>query len=826
MSQNSLDSLLQWAATPGSNVLWGWNCIAVMARSKTNLLLAQDYIARFDTGSYLPPINGDVVSITDRVEQHLRDFVMDVPLLSFENADVDASKARLSMMVMGGSQRTLESNAGHWQVTALHDFDPLQGPRLYLEMDLDQVPGTVGVDGAVKLDLKDSDNFVLTGAGTDYERRRLGDFFKVLFRQLPAEKRVFVLGSIEPGIDPAFRPRSFKLVTQRNPSHSRNPLSQDYGDGALVMLIRMTGETEGVIPGASFRYLIPDDAGRDFSATVVFEREPVLAKAKLVEPILEQARTLFEGGQFQTTPTLDGSKLRLAKATAGQINFAPDSDRFGPAGFHLKLYWRMAYSGMQLKAANWLTPFKIELDTAASIVKVTWQCQATSTLQRDIFTSTSSTFERLTITRQYTLSLDAVYRLHTDIENPILVAERFDVQESSTEQENTQTLDNDERIDWDRTMTGDGYDRWNRFAERYINAKAGHTLKEALERQFNFTFALGDLISDIIRLNFSQAIVPDLQRIAREFLGFGRVNPLSTSFVIEPLNARVEAGASLQLSVPAGIAGLTWAVEPVDGFGYAGHVEPGGGYWAPSAQAFEGRFKRVRIIATRADARSVALVSVVRNVLTVNPFINVCQMNESCELAAGSLHEGELQWSVINPQPTHAGSIEPSSIPGGDHTYRTVSEQNKPRGQTYLVDEVKVRNLASGHSLSVHVLVVLYQPELSIRLLDQAMPPGQVQLQAYAYNEPWDSVRWSLPLGGPGSIDQNGVYTADEHAQQGFALILIEDLEFTDAGGHIILPLPLAAFAAQSQRLNRQAPRKYHWSATTGLPVLQGGTAP
>lgn len=126
------------------------------------------------------------------------------------------------------------------------------------------MPGTVGEDNRVRLDLQHSDNFRLTLSGDEYEQRLSGDVFKDLFNELPPQQRVFVLGSIEPGGAQGFRPQSFTLRTQSAGEPAADARSAQDLDGALLVFVRMQGSDEGDQVGASFRYLIPNDADQDF----------------------------------------------------------------------------------------------------------------------------------------------------------------------------------------------------------------------------------------------------------------------------------------------------------------------------------------------------------------------------------------------------------------------------------------------------------------------------------------------------------------------------------------------------------------------------------
>jgi hypothetical protein len=109
MTDNSLESLLAWMqARPDKKPMLGWDAIVALERGRTNRLLIQEYINRFSNETYLPAISGGVMDVDNQWMEYIHDFILDAPRLSFEHADLDHSKALLSMVVVGGSQVSLK----------------------------------------------------------------------------------------------------------------------------------------------------------------------------------------------------------------------------------------------------------------------------------------------------------------------------------------------------------------------------------------------------------------------------------------------------------------------------------------------------------------------------------------------------------------------------------------------------------------------------------------------------------------------------------------------------------------------------------------------
>ncbi|NAT16681.1 imidazole glycerol phosphate synthase subunit hisF, partial [Pseudomonas syringae pv. actinidifoliorum] len=280
MANNTLESISAWMKEPLNNVMLGWDSIAVMARNEVNYLLHEEYISRFSSNTYLSPISGEVILVGGRSKESIHDFILDAPRLAFSNNDLNKSHASLTCAIVGGTQVTMTNNVDTWEAVRVIRIDPLQGPRLTLDLSLDSVPGIVDLEGRVSLDLKESDNFILTFAETIDDQKLGGNFFKEWFKTLPDNKRVWTLAFIGAGNEEQMRPQSFKIRTQTNPAASLDRAAPDYGDGAVLVFIRMHGNAEGGDIPVEYRYLIPDDAGKNYSATVLFDSKR-LAKVAL-----------------------------------------------------------------------------------------------------------------------------------------------------------------------------------------------------------------------------------------------------------------------------------------------------------------------------------------------------------------------------------------------------------------------------------------------------------------------------------------------------------------------------------------------------------------
>lgn len=154
---------------------------------------------------------------------------------------------------------------------------------------------------------------------------------------------------------------------------------------------------------------------------------------------------------------------------------------------------------------------------------------------------------------------------------------------------------------------------------------------------------------------------------------FGQINTSGASFAIVEQQPRVAAGRPLQLSTEPEHGDLRWSVENLSGSGSnPGAIDERTGlYQAPPAHAINGSFNRVLVIASDplTGERSVTLLTVLTNPITVNPQIQVCYHGQWVELSAGHLDGSVLSWAIKNPVAGESGEIVPSDKPEGDHTY-------------------------------------------------------------------------------------------------------------------------------------------------------------
>lgn len=276
---NSRDELLTLMA--GGSVTYGWGAICVFNRARLNYLLQQQFVAGFNELSFLPAFSGRVYLTEEKTAwADLDSIFLTKPLLSFETASLDNSRARLTLYVASGSY-TLSQDAVGMPPVLLSSFklSEQQGFTLTIDINLSLVFGQVDNRGRVVLDISDGLNFSCNLVNEEYGQKLIGKLLEERFKALPAHKRVFNLGMLDFNGYSPLTPTRFYIRTQAAPG-AKNVKASNYGEGGVVVLIRVKGNTgDGVFPSESsgFPYLIPDDRdalGNDlYSASVVVSRE-------------------------------------------------------------------------------------------------------------------------------------------------------------------------------------------------------------------------------------------------------------------------------------------------------------------------------------------------------------------------------------------------------------------------------------------------------------------------------------------------------------------------------------------------------------------------
>jgi hypothetical protein len=777
MAGNSKESLLSWLALESRTQ--GWDSVVVIDRSKLNLVLIQGYIDRFNSESYFPPITDSVSTVPTQTE-YLYDFTLDYPRLSFENANLLDSKAALSMRVVGGTQVTIETNLGIGRAIRVDSTDPLDAPTLELVISLSDAPGSVDSSRNAILDLAKGGEFRLTYADTEFMQEKLGALFRKQFEAVPAEQRVYVLTTLQEGGDKYMIPQRFAIRTQSSGAAARNPLSSEFGQGAVVLFVAMEkGDPGGYPDPATFKYLIPDDAVEDYSATVLLSSK-MLGRALFSRGLIKA----FEKFGVAFKETFDGDKLTTIQATLG--NYQVASGYFDHGGSHPPP-WDVNADAFTINLAG--GPLPVIADFTQANVGLKWQFAGRfSGKFNNRSNNTSSTFNanyQFDIHREYVLSDGAA----PGKEPYFILSPEYLIKACN--------------VDMPAGVGGGYQQKLVEMSQYYIMEGATKFLYSIGDEFYDSDSVKNSIMGDV-RMPFGNALEFTSLHIPRDAVLFGKVSPAVASFVINPLEVIVGHGATYSFLTAPKTHGLTWEVNHVPGgSGDEGKIDSNGYYTAPSAENIKGTYIRVKVTATDANGySSSALVSVVVRDITVNPVIQVCDAYDSDlsaprqkrQLWAGTLGSGKLDWDL--KYPNRNGKVLPNGEPRNGHDYYAMP---KIANAGFVLEEILVTNRLTGNIQSSYVLVVHTSIGISISIDTTAsLPADQLKLQGSINGEKNKDITWTL-LAGAGAIDSvTGIYTVVPGAPELFSVITAL-LEYPGLGkfqGFLILPLPLTEFAS------------------------------
>ncbi|WP_449431744.1 hypothetical protein [Pseudomonas putida] len=786
--------ILTWMSKQPRTLEWGM--IVVVDRAKINKLLAQVYIEKFNSTSFLPPISGVIEASAGEYRYLIESFSMDMPRLSFETANLNDSKARLNMKVLGGNQITEKYINQQWRTQSIEWIGPMQGPELSLNLMLPDTPVYVSEGGGLNIDLKDSDDFSLNFTESEQDQKLGGDFFKELFRRLEDDQRVYPLGKIERGPDSFTRPNSFKLRTQRNPQPGEE------ANGAVLCFVQMEGADQGSIPieGSDFPYLLADET----SASVLFDRRYVYIPAT-ADTFLK----VFHGNNKQFITDSKGRPIGLT-LTSGSLEVKPaafktltDVGELVPT--IAKMDWsvsnaviqggqsiriEMSDSGMSVKGLSVNLPMKVSfVNFDGTAWFRSWMIRG-SEVEKKVF-------KKLEVPIEFSVSgAVSVEYSHTtgrpvvSIGGSRLQAADMRRLDAPAPVENTRATTAEDKPDETHIYKAivNNLNEWQESG--YFYEQCEKSVTSSLTYSLNLNVNHYDYLSKLLKLNFGESIVGQSAYMPRDGVLFGDINPVLTSFTVAPLEITLAHGQTHQFSVEP-VTAVEWALDDPAKSGNLGSITQSGLYTAPDAGNFEGLFTRVRVVAKNPTTgyRSSALITVLKQSLSINPLVDTTG-GATRILKAGSLGVSgdSLTWSI--KQSGTQGTL--SSTTGAQVIYTPGTNFGDDEDVIFVVDEITVSN---GQDSATTYIVNRNSDPLNVIDVREVDAVNRIaKLQATVRNKDYDS-KWTI-LVGTGLVDEaTGRYTADKESPARFVLLQ----SAYDSGvlgifyGYVILPLPLSA---------------------------------
>ncbi|QLL16016.1 hypothetical protein [Pseudomonas chlororaphis] len=757
MTGYSLDELLVWM--DGKSKTLGWDALVSYDQAKINMLMEQQYVSKVGAEQIIPPITQRISGTG--VTSVITGMVLGNPLLSFESADLQNSRANLTMPFLAGTYTTeIRATGVPGHIDKMSTAVPGCNYVLTMGIDLQGSTGVINDQGEVFLDLGDGVDFKVNFADTPEEQERIGTEFKKLYLDAPDEKRTYVLGMLDAVGDYALTPEKFHIRTQPAPGANLRG-SASYGEGAVVLFVKTkasAGEPEGTFPslGSDFRYLIPnntDSAGYPlFSGTVLISSK-VLFKNILAPYYQEVLRKSGSDIEFSVINGDTSDRVCSLLALAGESNVGVIEVKDSSYTNHNDFYY---WSGKDKEKLDLLVPTaEITISTAGNLLRTVW----------------SKKFSTPIVYCHYSPSSPGGIREYYEYKN---ITGAVDFSSSATSGAKVEASTN--IVSFAST---------NNSADSTLTASSEQ--REALEKNFANVFSsrirtemtrFNDLfVPQIDLFTLANLLFPEkntLQLTSANLPGdlacFGQLASERSSFRITPLQPVVVAGQTQQFRVdPPDYTSepVTWSVRAVAD-GLPGSIDANGLYRAPPAVAGVSAHQDM-ITATMGTGTGLkqasAVAVVVNHAITVNPAFKFYDpVIGGVELSAAT-QGASVEWRIVSgggTLTTSTGLSTTFTAPPATSAPTQVSVIEARDAEQGDIGRSTVLTLKSGTMLGLEIIPVS---------IEACGPSAQIQLNVLNDEANSSDYQWEVLSGG--GIVKDGLYTAPELVEDSCAIVWV-----------------------------------------------------
>ncbi|HDS1802876.1 TPA: hypothetical protein QEM76_005603 [Pseudomonas putida] len=781
----------------------GWGAFLVYDRQKANLLLIQEHILRAGTKAWIEPVSGDKVE--GGTVFRLSNFTFGAPVLSFENSNIGASKAALSLPVLSGkiAEWRREPGAHLPTLVGISHLNPLTAPGVKMNIKLnDGAGGVVDKDGRVYLDLADSDAYSFEVSQWEELNTKLGEFIEAKLKEIGRGEQIWELNTLKP-VQGLLNPTSFGVRTHSlgragKPEASTN--QADLEEGAIIVGVAFNGAANGGFPGedGDMPYLLPERvAGGSYSMNVILSSDVWL---------MDVFSKLVKG--------MEGT-------VAGELEYTRNGEGFivGASGCHIS-YTRTEELGRAgndspIKGTIWLGVIArdgqlgdFEFTVVDEDIHVEWnagdrigaiEVWHESGVQMGYMSRLHSSFKATCV-----LSLDKTSAAVAIVKGPVVITG-----DAWT-------------VPWNGGDENDG--ATGRFKDSVPTIKA--EILSVIDKAMTSIAGRIEVI-DLLRLNGllfrnGQRSVMDTLSAPGDISMLGELAPILTAFAIDPIEKTLVPEATQKLTLtpkPEPGAEVKWEVKalPDDPENPEGPEQLGeivnDIYEAPKADTIAGTFRQVIITATVGVISSSALFTVVPKSVAVRPMLlnalfSLPDQPQRYVLEGGSI-QAELAWTKGAGfkgdlrDPTVA-EYDEFKIPRDKRVKIYVAPEKDPEtdpglGELIQLDQVLV---TGGHHTEVIDITVLWKPASSSTVKVEAQ--GEA-LKLVLTDQKWgEPVRDLTPAEttwyvgkGTGTVDEKtGIYKSG--AGEGDYVIIAGVSNVTGNWNYAVLPMPYTPEEAQA----------------------------
>ena len=788
MSKLPLAELIK--AMQGKSCSNGWDALVLYDQRKTNELLYQLYVERYNTGAgIIEPASMDMPWGDQGYVEHLYNLKFSAPKLSFEiSKPEDSPRARLTLDMVGGMIVSTQTSAGGIRyVSRINSILPVGGPQLWMDQLITK--GAVGEGGEVMIDLQYADNFNANFVVGSLAQREIGMMFKEYVGSLSDEQKRFPLGNLIGDLNGVLTPVSFEIKTRASvPDALKHSL--EYGDGAVMLFITLKDGVNGTTyPSESSTYLIPSDGeGLQYTGTMLLSSNVFMQK--IIKPELERA---IGRGLVLAPDTVGSDVANTLKATAGagvgiardaQFLYTGQDSQGNPA--LMSAYMRLqdlAYTFAQ----DDLSRLRVSAGSDGTHVRVTWS--ASGIHHYVIHNGNPDKGKAINFDYNYSVELRSEIQLD-ELSGEVSFSSAKVAASSATV-----------------NFLSDGGDYWNYNGKEENEKTIIRSVQGVLDSAIP-DFKISSIDTFFIRnllfpgqnaMQLTQAFLPG------DLALFGHIDPLRTTVAIAPLNAIIEAGSQVQFSVTPDLVNPTWTVQDVDGEADGIGSIGDGLYFAPTQTQLKKDTLTVMVtvqgVLQGVAVKSSTLVSVIHTAIQVGDIYFMCEIGSTKLIQATTLRDDVLTFRVVNS--SWGSKLE--AVEGAiNHRLYTAGTNMDPE-VTYPVDVVEIRGSVSP----VYIYIVLMKAGLFSLpvVIDESSDPAQgcVRFVLLGNQGPVESVKWSL-LAGVGSIDEaTGIYTEPDTIPVGSLVVIsgVVKISGITVSGLMAVPLPLSRYVEIIESVNR-----------------------
>lgn len=785
---NSKDDLLEWMSQ--RNVTFGWDALVAFDRATINTVFQEQYIRHYGDGKRFPVFSTSI-RLLQGLTRALSSIEMGPPQVSFADSSIEkeAPVVQVTVPIVSGLETTLTYGINDYvTLESINDINVLQSPTVTGVLNFKDVK-RVGTVGVITLDLKDG-TYKLNLGQTNWEMTEGGKAFKEQFDLWSDEETQWVVNRIIRNIGP-LAVDHFTIRSQRKSAVAVRS-DAEYGDGAVVAFVGMDDpKTIASYPSAEdeLRYLVPDDQGDRYSATIIVQDARLLFSliknifmgphpkgGYTLEPTPFEYHLITENER--NTIVVDEGSLRLNAGGHGFHETEPTPNtRASCRSTHTPVGAGQSKVSFEIEQANASNNHKtcvlmrIEL-VDAEVELTTYKVPNNVDLVETKVQMSGSMIARYQLDLNNAGQSISLTRLSETISNISLKPYQF---QSST---NT----------------------W---------AQVEPHLRETAEIFFRYLADLNDLATDITtfpltNLLFGRPYTTVLAEatLAQDSVMFGHIAPNKLEFTLSTPQPVLLQGSVHQFALSNPDVNVTWRLSNIHGeTSHLGSIDGSGRYEAPSAAAISGSQLRIVVTATAGQITASALVTVVKKSMEVSPRMASVKVGPEgfIKLTAKGLLGVTPVWGSV---PAGRGELE--AVPG-EPDARYFRPPSVPT-QGVIVDVVPISVTGGGVTETSHV-VVMHQDNAALKPIAKNFTSRTVELDipipsASGGGSNSDSeVEWKV-VAGSATIDSRGVLTADADPAVPFVVVTaVADVTnpWVVIWGYVVLSLPLAPFPPEPQ---------------------------